>query len=160
MKKDDAIKQAWFPALKGANRDLIRECGGIARVAEFLDVSIGLVGAWNSWDACDLMPSYYVMALESERGKPVVSASMAAWTGARLGLVEIAPGAGVAVEVAAVTQEFSELLSLHAAAAADGRYSLSELRQLRAQAQDLIRQAKSFIATGDSVMGQMASGEG
>lgn len=133
MKKEDILKQPWFRAVKAANRDLIREAGGIERVAVFLGVSPALVGNYNNWNLADLMPPPEMIALEQDLGRPVLSRAYAALSG---GVVtDPDPGAVggrcVMAEASGVMSEFSEFFGSYSRKVADGEIDEADKQALR-----------------------------
>lgn len=151
MKKEEFKNQPWFPAIKGSQRDLIREAGGIDRVSLFLKCSTGVVGNWNNWELPDLMPQWAMIALEADLGRAILSGAYARLTGATV-LDPVGPTNKVRTlmcETAFLMHEVSEFISAHSEAFEDGEYSLVELRDLRAKTVDIETQAVSTRGTID-----------
>lgn len=65
------IKTEWRTRIRGAQRDLIKAAGGIERVAELLDRSVGHVGRWTNPALPDLMPIPVILLLEDDVKIPI-----------------------------------------------------------------------------------------
>lgn len=120
---------AWFYRVKAAQKDLIKICGGIARVADLTSVSISHVGRWNSPKDKDLMPINVIIELEADCGMPLVTSAMAEMNGFRVEDPERAAKqtAGIMTGLSEVMTEAGALFASGAAAAADGRFTPAEL---------------------------------
>lgn len=161
MKKEEFQKQPWFPAIKGSTRDLIAAAGGIDRVTLFLGCGRTVVGNWNNWHMADLMPQWAMIALEADLGRPVLSAAYARLTGATVHdpVINCDRAKTLVVEMAVLTHEFSECLTSHSDASADGEYTIPELRDLREKLVDLDNQVAASIRTVDRKIAARSVGE-
>lgn len=159
MKKEEILTQTWFPAIKGANRDLIKAAGGIDRVALLLGCSTALVGNWNNWAMADLMPTWAMVTLEADLGRSILSRAYAVLAGATVSeAVAPAPrGACLNTESAAMMTELAEYLGLLALVSADGKHTPAELMELLPYAIDLRDQVKKVITTIYATLGPEAS---
>ncbi|PZR79127.1 MAG: hypothetical protein DI537_41415 [Stutzerimonas stutzeri] len=151
MKKEDIVKQSWFPAIKGANRDLIAAAGGIDRVAMLLQCSGALVGNWNNWDKPDLMPTWAIVVLEKDRGRSIVSRALALEAGSAVSepVGRDQRPLSLSTDSAGMLTEVMEFITEHTLAFADGQYTLAELRSMRAKAIDLRDSGDQVLATID-----------
>ncbi|KKX24331.1 hypothetical protein [Rhizobium sp. LC145] len=152
MKKEDIVKQPWFPAIKGSTRDLIAAAGGIDRVSLFLGCGKTVVGNWNNWEMADLMPHWAMIALEADLGRPILSAAYARLSGATVTDGNGAPAGrarSLSMDTANIMHEVSEYLGAHSEALADGEYSLAELRELREKISDIASSLAAAVSTID-----------
>lgn len=150
MKKEDIVKQPWFPAVKGSTRDLIAAAGGIDRVSLFLGCGKTVVGNWNNWEMADQMPHWAMITLEADLGRPILSAAYARLTGAKVAEAA-APSRmrSLSMDTAAIMHEVSEYLGAHSEAVADGEYSIAELRDLREKISDIASSLAAAVGTID-----------
>ncbi len=143
MKKDEFRRHPAFPAIKGAQRDLIRDIGGIDRAARLLGKSPSLVGNWNNLDTPDLMGVSDIAVLECELGRPVVSRAQAAATGATtIDPVGVFVRGCLPTAATAVMAGCSSFMGEWARAAEDGEYTPNELYAIRPKIRDVERAAR------------------
>ncbi|TWD54522.1 hypothetical protein FB480_103434 [Agrobacterium vitis] len=77
IKKEEMKKQPWFPAVKVAQRALIKAVGGIESAADLLGLSSTQVGRYNNSNDPDLMALWEIVVLEDAIGKAVLSRALA-----------------------------------------------------------------------------------
>lgn len=147
MKKDEYANQPWFRPIKGAQRDLIRDVGGLDRAALLLGRSVGQVGRYNNWHDPDLMSQWEIIVLESDLGRPVVSRTMAVLTGA-----SVLDPAGEArgrdclhSGSAKLMGQYAEFMAVYSEAASDGQFSDREILEILPEAEDVRRSADAFV---------------
>ena len=141
------LKKEWLPRLRGAQRDLIKEAGGIERVAELLDRSVGHVGRWNNPALLDLMPFPVILLLEDETKKPVFTKLMAQMLHGRELSEPVARGedrADILEKAADAMESAGDFAAGGFRAIADGDLTDAELMALDRQAAEMERIAAAF----------------
>jgi hypothetical protein len=149
VKKEDIIKQPWFPAIKGSTRDLIAAAGGIDRISLFLGCGKTVVGNWNNWDMADQMPHWAMIALEADLGRSILSSAYARLPAATESASPASRVRSLSMETATIMHEVSEYLGAHSEALSDGEYSLAELRDLREKISDIASSLSAACSTID-----------
>lgn len=159
MKKEEFPNQPWFRPIKGAQRDLIRDVGGLERAALLLGRSVGQVGRYNNWHDPDLMAQWEIIVLEADLGKPVVSRSMAVLTGASV----LDPSSETRGRdclhsgSAKLMAEHAEFMAVYSDAARDGQFSDREILEMLPKAEDIRRAAENFVAKAYRILGKAIS---
>jgi hypothetical protein len=146
MKKEEWQSQPWFKPVKGAQRDLIEEVGGLARAAKLLGRSAQHVGRYNNWNDPDLMTHWEIIVLEADLGRPIVSRAMAMMTGASV-LDPSSETRGrdcLHAGSAKLMAEHAEFFIAFSEAASDGHFSDREMLELLPKVQDVSRSAVSL----------------
>ncbi|MCI0999185.1 hypothetical protein HWD97_03725 [Ochrobactrum sp. C6C9] len=140
------ISDAWFYRLKAAQRDLIKQCGGIERSADISSFGKSTVGRWNNGTDSELMPMTAVLLLEAECGTPLVTTVMAELNGRRLADPdEFGKGTGnILARYAEAVRQSGELMAVGAQAFADGKVTPAEATQLDRVASDVERSISEF----------------
>lgn len=140
------ISDAWFYRLKAAQRDLIKQCGGIERSADISSFGKSTVGRWNNSTDSELMPMTAVLLLEAECGTPLVTTVMAELNGRRLADPdEFGKGTGnILARYAEAVRQSGELMAVGAQAFADGKVTPAEATQLDRVASDVERSISEF----------------
>ncbi len=140
------ISDAWFYRLKAAQRDLIKQCGGIERSADISSFGKSTVGRWNSATDAELMPMTAVLLLEAECGTPLVTTVMAELNGRRLADPDdLGQGTGnILSRYAEAVRQSGELMAVGAQAFADGKVTPAEATQLDRVASDVERSIAEF----------------
>lgn len=140
------ISDAWFYRLKSAQRDLIKQCGGIERSADISSFGKSTVGRWNNGGDPELMPVTAVLLLEAECGTPLVTTVMAELNGRRLADPdEFGRGTGnILARYAEAVRQSGELMAVGAQAFADGKVTPAEATQLDRVASDVERALSEF----------------
>jgi len=140
------ISDAWFYRLKAAQRDLIKQCGGIERAGDITSFGKSTVGRWNNAADPELMPIPAVLLLEAECGIPHVTGIMADLNGRRLqDPDELGKTTGnILSRYAETVRQSGELMSAGAQAFADGKITPAEATQLDRVAADVERSLSEF----------------
>lgn len=140
------ISDAWFYRLKAAQRDLIKQCGGIERAADISSFGKSTVGRWNNATDAELMPMTAVLLLEAECGTPLVTSVMADLNGRRLADPdEFGQGVGnILSRYAETVRHAGELMATGAQAFADNNVTPAEATQLDRVAADVERSLSEF----------------
>jgi len=140
------ISDAWFYRLKAAQRDLIKQCGGIERSADISSFGKSTVGRWNNATDAELMPMTAVLLLEAECGTPLVTSVMADLNGRRLADPdEFGQGVGnILSRYAETVRHAGELMATGAQAFADNKVTPAEATQLDRVAADVERSLSEF----------------
>lgn len=133
------ISDAWFYRIKAAQRDLIRQCGGIERAADITSFGKSTVGRWNNSTDAELMPLPAVLLLEAECGTPHVTSAMAELNNRRLrDPDEFGKTTGsILTRYADAVRQSGELMATGAMSFADGKVSPAEAAQLDRVASDV-----------------------
>lgn len=147
----------WFYEIKGAQKDLIREAGGIVRAGDICGLSKSEMGRFNRTDTPDLMPPHVVRILERETRKQYFTDVMARAAGCRLTDPDEVRTAAecIATSHAELRLYESELDMEMARSQADGQFSPSELAMADKKAALLQSKLADFRA---SLAGGMAKG--
>lgn len=127
------ISDAWFHRVKSATRDLVTRCGGVVRAGEIAGVSKTEASRWQTSTDPTIIPLTAVLALEADCGVALVTAVMADLGGRRL--VEGDGGEGgdasaIVARHAELMRSVGEMMTVYAAAAADGRFTAAEAEQM------------------------------
>lgn len=140
------ISDAWFYRLKAAQRDLIKQCGGIERAGDIISFGKSTVGRWNNAADPELMPIPAVLLLEAECGTPLVTVVMAELNGRRLqDPDDLGKTTGnILSRYAETVRQSGELMSAGAQAFADGKITPAEATQLDRVAADVERSLSEF----------------
>jgi hypothetical protein len=150
--------ERWRFQLLSAQTDLIKFCGGIARVMEMTGYSKGQVGRWNGGVDRDLMPLGVVLMLEGDCGRPALTAVMAAFNGRALSASE--EGGKVArleEQVAELVEHAGHLVVETVKARADGVVTPNEATRLRsistkiADLNTAVQEALASVMAGDKL---------
>ncbi len=140
------ISDAWFYRLKAAQRDLIKQCGGIERAADISSFGKSTVGRWNNATDPELMPMPAILLLEAECGTPLVTSVMAELNGRRLNDPDHEAGTtgNILSRYAEAVRQAGELMATGAQAFADGKVTPTEATQLDRVASDVERALSEF----------------
>lgn len=114
--------------LKSAQNQIVAACGGIDDVTEIISIGRSTVGRWNDLGDPTLMPLTAVLALEAHCGQPIITAALAELNGRRLADpdAETINQAGIMSRHAEAIIQAGELMSIGAAAFADGKVTPNE----------------------------------
>lgn len=137
----------WFWRVKAAQRDLIERCGGVRRAAEVAGCSHGWIGKCNTPTEDAFLSLPQKRALEADAGEPVVTqveAELQDFQLMRNGLASGAVPASPYAAVAALSEEYSEVLAEFARRTADGDFSRADGAALDRDLADLIARAEAF----------------
>ncbi|UNJ22092.1 regulatory protein CII [Microcystis phage vB_MweS-yong2] len=147
-----AISDTWFHVIKGATRDLVKVCGGLARASEVALVSDSEVSRWQSSSERTIIPITAALALEAECGLPLVTGAMAGLHGRRLSDpgADETRGAGAARRFADTSRIAVEMIAQGVAATADGAITPGE-------AQAMSRVAGELAVSAQKLQGDLAA---
>jgi hypothetical protein len=143
------IPDAWFHRVKSATRDLVKLCGGVERAGEIALMSKSEVSRWQASGPEVIIPITAALALEAECGVPCVTAAMAGLGGRRLTEADEAPGGDASAIMsrhAELMRAVGEMMTVYAAAAADGKFSPAEAEQMDRAASSVSRSLDAWRA--------------
>ncbi|MBA4219955.1 MAG: hypothetical protein C0458_04420 [Methylobacterium sp.] len=149
---------AEFHRIKASHSDLIDLCGGQKRAGGLIERGQQMMSCVQNREHGALLTVRGKLVLERDCGKPVATQVEAEMLGYRLERVTAAPGplpANPFAAVAAISQEYSDLVGSFAQRTADGDFSRADGAALDRDLGDLIARAEAFRKF---IAAQMAGG--
>lgn len=128
-----SISDAWFHRIKSATRDLVTRCGGVVRAGEIAKVSKTEVSRWQTSTDPTIIPLAAVLVLEADCGVALVTAVMADLNGRRVvdgDASSDGDASGIVMRHAELMRSVGDMMTVYAAAAADGKFTSAEAEQM------------------------------